>query len=92
MKRNPCTCAAPCPIHPGRRADFATMEKLLRDIRGDLEILSGNVMGDSGTTWHDVAGTLAVNLRCLASQVEQARKGNAEPFLAFPSFDDVAAE
>jgi hypothetical protein len=64
------------------------MEKLLRSVRDDLRMLTGDKAADA--TWQDVAGTLAVSLRCLANQVEQARAGNAEPCLVFPSFDEVA--
>jgi hypothetical protein len=66
------------------------MDKLLRDIRSDLQILCGDKVGPSFAPWQDVAGTLGVNLRALASQVEQARAGNAEPYVVFPSFDEVA--
>jgi hypothetical protein len=66
------------------------MDKLLRSIRDDLQILCGDTVGPSDSTWQDVAGTLAVSLRGLANQVEQARAGNAQPFIVFPSFDEVA--
>ena len=60
------------------------MKQALTDALGDLEILAGNKVGPSHTSWQDVAGTCAVNLQVLASQLEQARLGNAEAFLVFP--------
>jgi hypothetical protein len=49
-------------------------------------------MGPSGATWQDVAGTLAVNLRALATMVDALRAGHAEPFCAFPGLDDIGID
>ena len=68
-----------------RKATYARMKDLLECALGDLEILCGNRIGPSGVSWQDVAGTCAVNLHALASQLEQARLGNAESFTSFPS-------
>jgi len=51
--------------------------------------LSGDIVGPSDSTWQDVAGTAAVNLRYLAKLIEQARAGHAEPMLVFPSPSEV---
>lgn len=67
------------------KATYEQMKRLLTDALGDLAILSGDVMGPSGASWQDVAGTAAVNLTCLANMLTEARKGNAEPFITFPS-------
>jgi len=50
----------------------------------DLEILAGNRVGHSDASWKDVVGTAAVNLRVLASMLDEARKGNHEVFIVFP--------
>lgn len=50
----------------------------------DLEILAGNKVGTSDASWQDVAGTCAVNFHVFAAMLEEARKGNHEPFLVFP--------
>jgi len=70
------------------RATYKRMRQLLNDVLGDLRILAGNTMGPSDASWQDVAGTCAVNLQVLASQLEQARQGNHESAIVFPSPDD----
>jgi hypothetical protein len=61
------------------------MEILLKNALNDLAILSGDVVGPSGVSWQDVAGTASVNLKVLASQLDAARNGHAEPGIVFPS-------
>jgi hypothetical protein len=68
-----------------RRATYKTMETALRNALNDLAILAGDKMGPSGSDWHDVAGTCAVNLEVLMNQMNAARAGNHEPFITFPS-------
>jgi hypothetical protein len=75
-----------------RRATYDGMRAELKNIIGDVRILSGDIVGPSGATWQDVAGTLAVNLRALASMVDALRAGNAEPFCSFPGLDDIGQE
>jgi hypothetical protein len=42
-------------------------------------------MGPPDIAWQDVAGIAAGHLEDLAAQLRQAKKGNAEAFIAFPS-------
>lgn len=69
----------------GRKATYKTMETALRNALNDLAILAGEKVGPSGSSWQDVAGTAAVNLTVLANQLNEARHGNAESFITFPS-------
>lgn len=65
-----------------------TYDRLAESLKAslsDLAELSGDAIISSGVTWTDVAGTAAVNLRHLAALLDNAREGNAEPFLVFPS-------
>ena len=71
-----------------KTARYNTMRMALCNLLDDMRILSGDVVGPSGVSWQDVAGTAMVNAQVLASQLEQARLGNAEWFLTFPSPDD----
>ncbi len=71
------------------RYTYDRAKGFLETALGDLRILSGDVVGPSDASWQDVAGTCAVNLRCLADALEQARQGNAEPFPVFPSPDEA---
>jgi hypothetical protein len=68
-----------------RPATYAFMEQLLKNALYDLAILAGDIVGPSDVSWQDVAGTAAVNLQVLASQLDQARNGQAEPGIVFPS-------
>ncbi len=67
------------------RAKYTTLERTLRNLLHDLTILSGDVIGPSGTSWQDVAGTASVNAQVLANILSEARKGNHESALVFPS-------
>ena len=72
------------------RYSYKRARETLRTILGDLDILSGDTMGPSGVTWQDVAGTCAVNLRHLASLIEEARKGNvSDGPVVFPNAADA---
>lgn len=51
----------------------------------DLSILAGDVVGHSDTSWQDVAGTAAENLRALAGMLDSARHGNYVDFVSFAS-------
>lgn len=68
-----------------RKTTYGEMEKQLINILNDLSILSGDILGPSGVSWQYVAGTTMVNLRVLANQIEQARLGNCESIITFPS-------
>lgn len=72
---------------------YERARKLLATALGDLRILAGDDVGPSGASWQDVAGTCAVNLRCLADAIEQARAGNvASGPVVFPSPSDCEGE
>jgi hypothetical protein len=65
---------------------YETAKEHLATIIGDLNILCGDSVVPSDVTWQDVAGTCAVNLRCLAAQLESARAGKvANGPAVFPS-------
>jgi len=68
-----------------RKATYAEMKRLLTNALGDLSILAGDAVGPSDVSWQDVAGTATVSLQCLVWQLEEARKGNCESFITFPS-------
>lgn len=67
------------------RYTYIRAKKSLELIANDISILAGDTMGASDTSWRDVAGTAAVNLRQLALLLDNARAGDSEPFLVFPS-------
>ena len=76
-----------------RKATYQIMRVALCNLLEDLRILSGDKMGPSDIKgWQDVAGTAMVNAQVLASQLEQARLGNHESFIVFPSPDDCGGE
>ena len=75
-----------------RMARFSIMERSLRNAVNDLMILAGEKVGPSEVSWQDVAGTCVVNLRVLADQIEQARLGNAESFITFPSVSEAVED
>lgn len=64
---------------------YERFSKILALIYGDLAILSGDVVGPSNTTWQDVTGTCACNLRVAASMLDAARAGNCIDAAVFPS-------
>ena len=51
---------------------------LWKQIVDDLEILAGDAVGPGDVSWQDVAGTLTVNLRVLATSLDEARAGNVK--------------
>jgi hypothetical protein len=71
-----------------RRTTYADMKTALTNALGDLEILAGNRVGPSGSSWQDVAGTAATNLQWLANMLYAARQGNHEAGLVFPDVDE----
>ncbi len=75
-----------------RKARYETMRRALRDALGDLNILAGNAVGPSDASWQDVAGTCAVNLEVLVSQLRQARIGNCEAAIVFPDPEECLRE
>ena len=60
------------PIH------HQTAQRALENAIYDLLILQGANIGPSGSSWQDIAGTAAVNLRCVAAFLDQARQGGAQ--------------
>jgi hypothetical protein len=68
-----------------RPATYDFMELLLKNALNDLAILAGDIVGPSDVSWQDVAGTASANLQTLASQLDSARNGYAEPGIVFPS-------
>lgn len=68
-----------------RQARFNVMERALIGLLNDLRILSGEIVGPSGVSWQDVAGTAALNAQVLADQLTQARAGNSHGPIVFPS-------
>jgi hypothetical protein len=65
---------------------FKSLQSLIVE---DMRLLSGDVAADPGTTWQDIAGTLATNLRVYAKLLHDARDGLGGPFLTFPSIDET---
>jgi hypothetical protein len=66
---------------------------LWRTIVDDLAILAGDKVGPSGVSWQDIAGTLSVNLLCLASRLDAAREGRVvNGPVVFPSPSDISEE
>lgn len=68
-----------------RYATNKTIEQALIDSLNDLSILAGEVVGPSDVSWQDVAGTASINLRWLATLLDNARQGNCELPIVFPS-------
>lgn len=76
-----------------RPYDYMTVLRAMNNMVGDFKILAGEEMGPSDATWQDVAGTLEVNLRVLANQIESARTGNVNDGpVVFPSITAMAEE
>ena len=66
---------------------FNVAHRALQSALHDLRILSGDIVGPSGASWQDVAGTCATNLEVLLNYVRAARERGAG-FVSFPSPDD----
>lgn len=77
------------PTNTPVRATFHVMQRALESLLYDMRILSGETMGPSNSTWQDVAGTASTNAQVLANQLMQARLGNHEPFITFPSPTEI---
>jgi len=71
---------------------FRRLESSLKSALLDLTILSGDINGPSDSTWQDVAGTASVNLRYLASLLDNARAGHLESCLVFPAPSECLPE
>lgn len=71
--------------HTVRKTTYKDLRTALTRALSDLEILSGNAVGPSDSSWQDIAGTCATNLHWLANMLHSARHGNCEPFITFPS-------
>lgn len=74
------------------KARYETMKRALENGLHDMAILAGDIVGPTDVSWQDVAGTAMVNFQVLGSQLEQARLGNAEAGLVFPSPSEALGE
>jgi len=76
------------PLTSGKPYRYEEAKRLLVAIIQDFQILSGDVVGPSDSTWQDVAGTAMVNLHTLALRMHEARNGNVvDGPVVFPSPD-----
>ena len=66
-------------------ATYSNLKRTLDAIKTDIDILSGETVGPSGSTWQDVAGTCAVNLRHLATLMDLARR-RPTAVVSFPAW------
>lgn len=64
-------------------------QQLLVDALRDLLILDGSIVGPSGVSWQDVAGTAACNLRVLASWLDAARRGEVPGPVVMPAVEEA---
>lgn len=71
--------------------EYRELEKLLADIVGDLDILTGDTLGPSDVSWQDVAGTLMCNMRVYATKLERIREGSPG-MMAFPSVREAVSK
>jgi hypothetical protein len=69
---------------------YENMKKLMEYIHKDFEILAGNEVGPSHSSWQDVAGTAACSLKNLAALVEASRVRGS--FVTFPCFSEIPHE
>lgn len=69
---------------------FNTAQRALRNALEDLRILDGLDAGN-GAAWQDVAGTAAVNLRTVATYLDQAREGRHSIMLDYRAAMDTDA-
>ena len=74
------------------KASYDAMRYGLRMLRSHFAVLSGDEMRPSQSSWQDVAADCAATLRQLADLLDAARDGKAEPFLVFPSLNDLDGE
>lgn len=58
---------------------LTTAQLALNNALWDLKALDAREVTDA--TWQDVAGTAAVNLRCVAKYLEQCRHGHGSEML-----------
>lgn len=68
---------------------YEAMRDALTDVRGWLEILSGNAVGPASYTTQDTCRAAAADVRKIAEMLEAAAAGLGGPFLSFPSWDDA---
>ena len=61
------------------------MKRTLEFIKTDIDILSGETVGPSGSTWQDVAGNCAYNLRDLAALMDLAAR-RPTAVVSFPAW------
>jgi len=65
-----------------------TIEDILTDCRGWLEILSGNEVGPTGMTWQDIARALANDLAAAADACTAMADGKGGE-VSWPSWQDI---
>jgi hypothetical protein len=75
-----------------RKATYVVMERALKDLLHDMEILAGIGMPAAGASMRDVIGTAKTNAAVLTSQLEAAYNGHAEAFLSFPCASHLEEE
>ena len=64
---------------------YTTLDRTLRALLHQLTVLSGDIMGESGECWQDVARHAAADSMALAQLLTDAANGNCESFICFPS-------
>lgn len=67
--------------------DYKTLKSLLTYIILDINILSGDEIGPSDSSWQDVAGTLSCNMKVYARLLDTLREGSHAE--AFPGLNDL---
>ena len=74
---------------------YAKLNEYMGFIVEDFKILAGDKIGPN-TSWQDVAGTLSVNLQCLAAFLDVLRTGETQwqgcpltGMIVFPSIAEV---
>lgn len=78
--------------HDFRKYNFETAQETLRTALHDLSVIAGDIVGDSGASWQDYAGTAVLNLHALANLITKAREGVSESPIVFPSPSECLEE
>ena len=63
---------------------YDRLKQQLQRALDDLAILAGDVVGPSGCSWQDVAGTASVNLKTYARMLDSLRMGEEKFNMRFP--------
>lgn len=64
---------------------YEQMKTALGCALDDMEVLAGDRVGPSGSSWQDVAATAAVHFRDMAILLARASTGDHEACIVFPS-------